>query len=339
MLPLVLFILILTIVGIYSYIALNHWAIQPTPTQAVLLKVYAARQDVLQGMIITESMVELKEIPAESAIEAMFFAQEKDNLVGTIARRTIQKGTIITNLLVTGSPALINPLTPNPTQALLAAFSEIDRQFTDLTSGNIAFNRPEKLQREETTVIELILSPSLSESALSTQVVERGGLATSTAEPNTLIGASGEPNTIETSQVEITPRMKAVLKSQNPEAFTVTEMHDNAEQVVSFAETTAWRWSVTAKKEGAQTLELVIYQLVKFDEKEFWHEVETYKAEIAVEVTPLQQLQTWDWQWIASAILIPLIVALWGWWRNRNKKNEPVPIDSRTRERIKRNRN
>jgi hypothetical protein len=211
---------------------------------------------------------------------------------------------------------------PAAAPPLQSAFDEIDKQFDNLSKANLAFNKPEQMKKDETASVELILSQSLSESVLATQVVERGNFVTSTAESNVLISPNGETVTVTTSQIEITPRMKAVLLSQDPEAFTVTEMHDNAEQVVSSVETTAWRWSVTAKKEGSQTLELVIYQLVKYDGKEFWHEVETYEANIVVEVTLGDRVKSLDWYWIAGFIvtLVGAVLGVLKWLDERKKK-------------------
>ena len=111
--------------------------------------------------------------------------------------------------------------------------------------------------------------------------------------------------------------MKAVLLAQEPDTFVIQDMHDNAEQVVSSTNTTSWRWTVTAKKEGLQTLDLIIYQLVKYDDKEFWHEVETYNSNIVVYVTVSDWIKSLDWKWIASVILIPLIAVIWSWIRNK----------------------
>lgn len=223
----------------------------------------------------------------------------------------------------TSTPIVI-PKTPNPTQTLQAVFSEIDNQFQNLVKGNIAFNKPDQMKKDETATVELILSPSQSESALATQLVDQGGFVTSTAEPNVLIAPNGEIVTVETGQIEITSRMKAVLLPQDPEAFTVTEMHDNAEQVISYVETTAWRWSVTAKKEGSQTLEMVLYQLVKYEGKDYWHEVETYKANIVVEVTPLDKIRSLDWKWIAGFILLLVgsVLGILNYLNNSKKKAE-----------------
>ncbi len=219
---------------------------------------------------------------------------------------------------------LITPQAPTNSipPTLAAIFSEIDIQFQNTLDSSIAFNKPTQMKKDETASIELILNPSLSESALATKLVDQSGFVTSTAEPNVLIAPNGETVTVTTSQVEITPRMKAELKPQDPEAFTVTEMHDNAEQVVSSVETTAWRWSVTAKKEGSQTLELVIYQLVKYDGKDYWHEVETYKANIVVEVALGDRVKSLDWKWIAGFIitLVGAIIGVWKWLDERKKK-------------------
>ncbi len=213
-------------------------------------------------------------------------------------------------------------ITPNPTQILQAAFSDIDSQLKNSLKGNIAFNKPEQMKKDETTSIELILSPSLSEPSLAAQLVDQGGFVTSTAAPNVLIAPNGEAVTVQTSQIEITPRMKAVLKSQNPEVFIITEMHDSAEQIVSSVKTTEWRWSVTAKKEGFHIMELSIYQLVKYDGTEHWSEVATYKAAIVVEVTLGDRVKSLDWYWIAGFIvtLVGAALGVLKWLDERKKK-------------------
>jgi hypothetical protein len=239
-------------------------------------------------------------------------------------------------LVFTNTPMPATPIlsTANPTMTIRAAFGEVDTQFQNTLKSNLAFNKPGQMKKDDTTTIELILNPSLSKADLATQLVDQGGFATSTAEPNVLIAPNGEKVTVTTSQIEITPRMKAVLLPQDPEAFTVTSMHDNAEQVVSSVTNTTWRWSVTAKKEGSQMLELVIYQLVKYDGKEFWHEVETYKANILVEVTPKEWFQSW---WAATIGAITAIAAIiisfqsiCKWFEERKKKaaesEPPAPV-------------
>ena len=217
------------------------------------------------------------------------------------------------------------PQTPDTTLTLQAAYEEIDQQFNSLLKANLAFNKPEQMKQGETSNIELILNSSLSEEELATQIVARGGFATSTAEPGTLVAPGGQFVSVETGQIEITPRMKAVLKAEDSAAFDIQEEHDSAEQVISTQEKTVWRWAVTAKKEGTQTLELVIYRLVKYDGKDYWSEVESYKAPIVVVVTLSQQIQALDWKWIAGFILtfVGSVLGVLSWLSN--KKSKPVP--------------
>jgi hypothetical protein len=224
--------------------------------------------------------------------------------------------------------------TPNPTQIFQAAFEEVDRQFEKTFSANIAFNSPKQMEKEATTSVELILSPSVSSPTLAAQVMKRGDFVASTANPDTFIAPSGSINTIETEQIEITQYIKAELKSRDPEALTVTDMLDS-KQLASLDKPTTWRWSVTAKKEGKHTLELIISQLIRQDDKETWHEVETYKTDIVVEVTVADRVKSWNWFSIISAIaaigaIVGSIIGVWKWLDERKKKaaesKPPAPV-------------
>jgi hypothetical protein len=260
----------------------------------------------------------------------MFSALSKISLDIQSVLSPINLGTpvpTITQTKIVKTPTSLTSLPLNPTQVLGMVFREIDNQFQNNVTSNIAFNKPKEMKKGGTATIEFILNPSLSQSALATQLVQIGGFVTSTAEPNTLIGPSGERVVVATSQIEITPRMKAVLLPQDPGAFTITNMLD-AEQVISTVKTTTWRWSVTAKKEGSQTLELIVYQLVKYDGKDYWHEVETYKADIAVQVTLSQRMESWNWFSIISATvaIISVTIAVLTFTSNRKKKPEVVKV-------------
>ena len=222
----------------------------------------------------------------------------------------------------TSTPLILE--TPNVTQTLSAAFEEASSQFKNLPSSSIAFNKPETIKRNETTTIELILNPSISEEAIATQFVEQNEFVTSTAEPGLLLNPSGAGVSVETSSIEITPLMKAVLKSKTPNAFTIEAIHDDPIQAVGLANTTTWRWDVTALKEGPQTLELIIYQLVRYNGEEKWSIVQTYNADIVVEVTPLEKVKSLDWKWIFSSALalVGSILGVLGYLNNRKKKAE-----------------
>jgi hypothetical protein len=214
--------------------------------------------------------------------------------------------------------------TPNPTQTLLASFNEIDIQFQESLKSNIVYIAPETMRLDETVTIELLLNPSLSQEELATQVVKRSGLATSTAEPGKLVTEERGEIVVVASEIEITNRMKAVLISQDPDAFTIQELHDSPEQTISSIDTTKWRWSVTAQEEGTKTLELVIYRLIKYEGQDYWHEVETYKANIIVKVTFGQRLKSLDWKWIIGIIVTLILIPLfWRWYDRRKKAKMP----------------
>jgi hypothetical protein len=129
-----------------------------------------------------------------------------------------------------------------------------------------------------------------------------------------------EPGDVQTSaNVEITPQMKAELISADPDALAITPLHDDPIQVISGTQTTKWSWFVTAKKEGTQKLSLVIYRLVKYENKEDWRVVETYKADINIKVTLLNRLRALGWEWIVGPIIALLAIAAFRRWYGQRK--------------------
>jgi hypothetical protein len=210
--------------------------------------------------------------------------------------------------------------TPNPTQTLQSAFAAIDDQFEHTYHSTIVYTAPKEMKLDETTTIELLLNPVLSAAELSTEIVSQGNFVTSTAQPGELLTQQGGRVEVVASKIEITNQMKAVLKSIDQEAFDIQDLHDNPIQVVSLKETTKWRWSIKAIKEGASTLELIVFQLVKYDGKDYWHEVEAYKADIQVKVTPWQRFMAWDWKWLLGFIIPGIVALFWRWLESRKKK-------------------
>lgn len=322
--PLVFILVLALILWATSSVAIKFATLLNPPTPTASFTPSIVPTDTL-AKITQASGFSTKQVPTVT-LTAQIASRTPSPVLATPTTPKLPTRTPIVKITDTEEPTS----KPDPTQTLQAAFEEIDRQFNNLTAGNIAFNKPERMMVGDVTVIELILSPSLSQSALATQLVDQGGFVTSTADAKLLISPSGNTVKVETGQIEITPRIKAVLLPQDSEAFIVEDMHDDPEQVVSTVETTTWRWSVAAKKQGSQTLELVIYQLVKYDGKEFWHEVETYKADIFVEVTTADQGES-----ILSIIssigaVVTVIAAILGilkWFEDRKKKPGVMKVE------------
>jgi hypothetical protein len=154
----------------------------------------------------------------------------------------------------------------------------------------------------DTVTIELLLNPSETEESLGKQI-------TQTDQP------------IFTAAIEITPRMRAILLAENQDAFNIQPIHASAEQPISGTDTTKWEWYVTSKKAGVQGLTIAIYRLVKYDNQEYWREVESYQSNIDVKVNFVQRVQTFDWKWIAGFILtfVGSVLGVLTWLNNRNK--------------------
>jgi len=178
--------------------------------------------------------------------------------------------------------------------------SQIDAILKQSISASIAYNRPQSMLLDETTTIDLLLNPSLSPEALSTQVT-----------------ASGQ---VTSASVQITPRMKAYLIANDDAAFTIQPVHDNPEQLVSGTETTRWAWLVTARKSGLQGLTLVLYRLVQYQGQDHWREIESYQADIEVQVTISQRIESFDWKWIIGILVTALLIrAFWRWTDDQKK--------------------
>ncbi len=198
----------------------------------------------------------------------------------------------------------------DPVQEQLAQIDENLRQFL---SASIVFNTPETMQLNETVTIELLLNPSLSEEEMEL-------LMTTPSSGKESEGQVTVTGPVVTETIEITPRMKAKLLAQDPDAFIIQAIHSDAEQVISGTETTEWSWLVTAKTGGSQTLTLIIYRLVKFEGQEYWREVETYRADINVDITFGQRLKSLDWKWIVGILVTALLIPFFWRWYDRRKK-------------------
>jgi hypothetical protein len=206
--------------------------------------------------------------------------------------------------------------TPIEPSAIEQQLAEIDQALKQSLTASIAYNAPSTMELDESATIEFLLNPAISPETLATHVTESGKV-------------------VKTS-IEITSRMKAVLKSQEQDAFEIQPLHDNAEQIISGTETTKWSWFVTAKKAGLHRLTIVIYRLVKFEGQDYWREVESYKADIDVKVTFVQRIQEFDWKWIAGIVITLIgIPALWRYIDNRKKQTKPVPKPKRQEKKTK----
>lgn len=202
---------------------------------------------------------------------------------------------------------------PGPVEQQLA---QIDKLLNESVQSSIAYNVPEAMTLNETVTLELLLNPSVSPTQLADQITQSGQVVT--------------------ASVEITPMMRANLFPQDNESLIVQPVHADAVQLVSNVDTTRWAWLVTGKRSGAQKLTLVIYRLIRFEGQDYWREVKSYQAEINVEVTFEQRLQSSGWLWVTGMIVAALL-ASFAWQRYSQQKRRPErtatlrPVVSRER--------
>lgn len=213
---------------------------------------------------------------------------------------------VLINPVNTQSPAPNQPTPSHPSATLVApdALADVDNALSETLSASLAYNTPDGMKLNETVIVELSLSPELTETEL-TQQINQDGLVTGTT-------------------VQISPLMKAILVSHNSGAFTIEALHASDEQPVDPSDVTHWQWKVTANQGGTQGLIMVVYRLVEFDGQDYWREVGLYQSTVHVQATLSQRLAGIDWKSYGTLIFTSLIVpAFWRWVDARNKKRKP----------------
>jgi hypothetical protein len=207
-------------------------------------------------------------------------------------------------IAATGAPAATSIPAVTATNGPLTVqeqLAQIDQVLSQSMKSSFAYNSPSSMKLDDTAAIELLLNPSLTSEQLGSQITESG--------------------TVNSGSLDITPRMKAQLIAQDPEAFSIRSIPEDPIQLISGTETTRWEWLVTARKSGPQTLTLIIYRLIQYQGQDYWREVETYKANIQVNVTIGQLLGSLDWKWILGILLTAIAIpAFWRWNDHRKKR-------------------
>ncbi len=210
---------------------------------------------------------------------------------------------ISTLLMLQSACGGVTPAPTQPVSIIPSALNGIGQVFQQAVQGRIVYNTPSTMKLDQTLEIQLLLSPTISAEELKKQIVELGQVVE--------------------AQIEVTPLMKAELKSADSQSFEVLALHDSPEQVILADGPTQWHWSITAKKSGDRILTLVLYRQVEYNGNLYWTLVETYRNNIHITVTPIQWLQNFDWKWLAGILLTAILIpAMWRLVdRNQKKKS------------------
>jgi hypothetical protein len=177
-----------------------------------------------------------------------------------------------------------------------------DRALKYLHDANIAFSTPQKINRDETADVVLVLSRKESINALK--------------------GAIGADVTggREGAAIQTASRMEAKLSGLG---FDITPA-TGVVQAVGTQDRVMWTWQVRPKATGPQTLTLTL--TAKLDKHGVADKtLQAFTRRIEVEVTPTQVVGDFvgrSWQWLWGAILVPLAAAGRAWYSSRKRKEQ-----------------
>jgi hypothetical protein len=199
---------------------------------------------------------------------------------------------------------------PSPQPAAPAEFEAIEAALSGMVIGSIAFNVPSRIPVGESVTVQLLLSPSATETELKA-LIETGG-------------------TIETHRVRISGEMEARLVG---ESFTITSVHASPRQLPNRLEPTEWRWTITPTMDGPRrrTLHLTLPAIVIGRAGEVPYSVRTLEKVIEVEVTWSRRVSSFsagNWQWLWATIAVPAAGAIFQM-RRRGQLGEDKNKDRR----------
>lgn len=171
----------------------------------------------------------------------------------------------------------------------------IEKIVRSLEWGSVVFNAPEKLKFEESSKINILLTPAKSEAELATELRREIGRA---------------PDKIESATVHISNRMRADLTGT---AFTIQSTTPSVIAVRS-DDVTRWGWTIAPTKSGNQTLFLTISAMIDVSGRDTPIVIKTYEKEILITISPQQRIVDFisnNWQWLCATLLLPIATIFW----------------------------
>ena len=165
--------------------------------------------------------------------------------------------------------------------------------------ANAVFTTPSSMSFEETTDIELLVSPTKSTAVLESELTERG--------------QSGKAST------QYSKMMEAQLVGHG---FNVAPVGPSI-QPVEPGKTTRWKWQIKPKEGGPQRLDLTLSAVLNDGKDRIL--LQTLHREITVNVKLSQRAAGWlsslkDMQWLWAVIIVPIGSFAVAWWRRKKKR-------------------
>lgn len=132
--------------------------------------------------------------------------------------------------------------------------------------------------------------------------------------------ASDTSGQVVTEKIDVSRTVTARIVAPN---FKVSPEGD-LRQALSLTEPTKWNWILTPTSEGAQTVQLRVVAHVMVDGERIERELETFKHELNIEVTPQQKITNFISEYlefIVGTFVIPLVMWFFHLFKSRKKKN------------------
>jgi hypothetical protein len=193
---------------------------------------------------------------------------------------------------------------PTPARDYQNRTADVDGILRTLGVGSIAFNVPPKMRLEDTTTIQLLLSPQKT-----------------IAELRQKLRGVGET---EGARIEVADVMEASLYGH---AFETRKLTPERQAVSNSAET-EWGWDITAKQPGSQELQLVISVVLNVKGHEAPRVLDVYRRTIDVQVTMGSRISAFvanNWQWLLGLCGgLPLTAVGWAIARRRRHRHRKI---------------
>ena len=182
----------------------------------------------------------------------------------------------------------------------LKQIADSDRLVSQLSSANIAFNAPKTMNRNDTVMIQLLLSLTKKIDELSQSITA--------------------PGTKEGAEIKVASVMEARLTGTN---FQITAIGEE-EKRISGVENTEWKWEVKPLAIGQQNLHLSLTAKLSKSKDTIWYR--TFDQTIKVEVTTAQQVADFighNWQWLWAVVVVPVAAGIW---KKRSKTEKDLDV-------------
>jgi len=171
--------------------------------------------------------------------------------------------------------------------------SDVDKEVKKLKKANIAFTSPSKMNKNNTYIITLHLSPSKASKELLEEIKD------------------GEK---ESATIKYSARMQAKLIGENKRAFEITPITPDIQAISTIIDITTWKWDVTPLEEGKQYLHLVLSAFLNIEGKETSLQIKTFDKKIKVEISMLNRVSEFirqSWKWLLGSLLFPIVAWYW----------------------------